>query len=100
MKRALTAALFLVLALPASARPRAAAAPEEPRAPAAPPLYPARSTEPIVFIWPPENMPLAAESEFILGSVAPATAPFTINGVTVPVHRDGGFLAWLPIAPW
>lgn len=99
MKRALTAALFLVLALPAFARPRAAAAPEEPRAPAAPPLYPTRSTEPIVFIWPPENMPLAAESEFILGSVSPATAPFTINGATVTVHRDGGFLAWLPVAP-
>jgi N-acetylmuramoyl-L-alanine amidase len=99
MKRALAAGLLLGLALPALARPKAKAAPEEPRAPAAPPLYPTRSTEPIVFIWPPENMPLAAEGEFILGSVSPATAPFTINGVTVAVHRDGGFLAWLPIAP-
>ena len=99
MKRALAAVLLLGLALSASARPRTAASPEEPRFTASPPLYPTRSTEPIVFIWPPENMPLAAESEFILGSVSPATASFTINGVTVPVHRDGGFLAWLPIAP-
>jgi N-acetylmuramoyl-L-alanine amidase len=99
MKRALAAVLLLGLALPASARPRAAAVPEEPRIAAAPPLYPTRSTEPIVFIWPPENMPLAAENEFILGSVSPATAPFTINGVSVPVHRDGGFLAYLPISP-
>ncbi|MDD5301975.1 MAG: N-acetylmuramoyl-L-alanine amidase [Elusimicrobia bacterium] len=104
MKRALAAGLFLTLALPAAAaRPKhkikAASAPAEPRVAAAPPLYPVRSTEPIVFVWPPENMPLAAEGEFILGSVQPSTAPFTINGVTVTVHRDGGFLAWLPIAP-
>ena len=84
MKRALAAALFAALSLPVAA---------------VPPLYPTRSTEPIVFVWPPENMPLAAEGEFILGSVTPATAPFTINGATVPVRPEGGFIAWLPIAP-
>lgn len=99
MKRALLAGLSLGLALPAFARPKAKAAPEEPRIAAAPPLYPARSTEPIVFVWPPENMALSADGEFILGSVSPSTGLFTINGVTVPVHRDGGFLAWLPISP-
>lgn len=103
MKRALLAGLLLGTALPADARPRIKildnAKSEEPRAAATPPLYPVRSTEPIVFIWPPENMPLAAESEFIFGSISPATAPFTINGTTISVHRDGGFLAWLPIAP-
>ncbi|MBI2387088.1 MAG: N-acetylmuramoyl-L-alanine amidase [Elusimicrobia bacterium] len=103
MKRALAAALLLGMALPAYARTKARikaeTLPEEPRLAAAAPLYPARSTEPIVFVWPTENMPLAAENEFIFGSVSPATAPFTINGVTVPVHRDGGFLAFLPIAP-
>ena len=100
MNRALAAALLLTLSLPAAARPKHVikAEPEEPRAVAAPPLYPVRSTEPIVFIWPPENMPLAAENEFILGSVSPATAPFTINGTTISVHPNGGFLAWLPIS--
>lgn len=99
MKRVFAAALLLGLAASASARPAARPRPEEPKAPAAPPLYPTRSTEPIVFVWPPENMTLAADAEFILGSVSPSTGLFTINGVTVPVHRDGGFLAWLPVAP-
>ena len=103
MKRALAIALLLGLALPAAARPkhafRIAAAPEEPRAPSAPPLYPTRSTEPIVFIWPPENMPLAADGEFIFGSISPATGHFTINGTTIAVRPNGAFLAWLPIAP-
>lgn len=75
------------------------AAPEEPRVLAAPPLYPVRSTEPIIFVWPPENMTLAAEGEFIFGSIQPSTAPFTINGATIPVLQNGAFLAWLPIAP-
>ncbi len=99
MKRALAAALFALSALPAAARPRRQAYPAASEIPAGPPLYPTRSTEPIVFIWPPENMALAAEGEFILGSVSPATAPFSINGTPVAVHEDGGFLAWLPIAP-
>jgi N-acetylmuramoyl-L-alanine amidase len=107
MTRALFAVLLLAAALPAAARPRhrlrnplAPIEPAiEPAVAPAPPLYPARSTEPIVFVWPPENMPLAADSEFILGSISPATAPFTINGTTIVVHQDGGFIAWLPIAP-
>ncbi len=99
MERALAAAIILTAVLPAAASPRRAAVATAGEIPAGPPLYPVRSTEPIVFIWPPENMALAAESTFILGSVSPATAPFTINGTPVPVHKDGGFLAWLPIAP-
>jgi N-acetylmuramoyl-L-alanine amidase len=100
MKLALAAALLTALSIDAAARPkpRADTSREDTPVAAAPPLYPTRSTEPIVFIWPPENMPLAAESEFIFGSVQPATAHFTINGTTVPVHRDGGFLAYLPIS--
>ena len=84
MKLALAAALFLVSALSAAAETL--------------PLYPVRSTEPVVFVWPPENMPLAAESEFIFGSVSPATGHFTINGTTVPVFPNGAFIAWLPIS--
>ncbi len=99
MRRAFVAGLFILSALPAAARPRHETARDEPPAAPAPPLYPARSTEPIVFIWPPENMPLAAEGEFIFGSVTPATAPFTINGTTISVHENGGFIAWLPVAP-
>lgn len=77
----------------------APAASSAPVASAAARLSPTRSTESIVFIWPPENMPLTADGEFIFGSVTPATASFTINGATITVHRDGGFLAWLPISP-
>lgn len=98
MKRALAAAILLLCALPAAARPRKPAPVEELPGAVSYPLYPVRSTEPIVFIWPPENMPLAADNEFILGSVSPATATFTINGATIPVHPNGGFLAWLPIS--
>ena len=103
MKRALAVLLLLALALPVSAKPRrklkGPLTPAEPAAPFTPPLYPVRSTEPIIFVWPPENMPLAAEAEFILGSISPATAHFTINGTTIQVHESGGFLAWLPISP-
>ncbi len=63
-------------------------------------LMPERSTATINIVWPPEglSMPLA-EGEFILGSVKPSSAPFLINGATVPVRRSGAFLAWLPITP-
>lgn len=70
-----------------------------PPAPPVPPLHPPRvSTEPITFVWPPEGMVLAADNEFAFGSVADPSAHFAINGVTVTVHKDGGFLAWLPIS--
>ena len=91
-----SAILALLLAAPASAAPRRHAAPAEPAAAPSAPLY-TRSTEPITFVWPPEGMVLAADGEFILGSINPATAHFTINGTTVAVHRDGGFLHWTAI---
>ncbi len=97
MTRAFHALCLLALALPASARPRGEIALEEPKGQAAPLLY-TRSTEPIFFVWPPEGMQLSADGEFILGSVIAATAPFRINGTTIAVHPDGGFLAWLPIS--
>lgn len=63
------------------------------------PLYAPRvSTEPITFVWPPEGMVLQADAEFVLGNVADPKAHFEINGQTVTVHKDGGFLAWLPIS--
>ncbi|HXT02031.1 MAG TPA: hypothetical protein VN915_15250, partial [Elusimicrobiota bacterium] len=64
------------------------------------PLHPPRaSTEPISIVWPPEGMQLSAENEFIFGSVSDPKALFEINGETVTVHKDGGFIAWLPISP-
>ncbi len=66
---------------------------------AAAPLHPPRvSTEPITFVWPPEGLALSAEGEFVFGSVADPNAHFAINGRTVTAHKDGGFLAWLPVS--
>lgn len=108
MKYWLAAGLCAVLSASAAAAPkakkgarrasaRAKAAP--PPAPAVP-LHPPRvSTEPITFVWPPEGLALSAENEFVFGSVADPAAPFAINGTTVVPHKDGGFIAWLPIAP-
>lgn len=105
------AALFAAsLCLPAAAAParkaKARPAPKTaktsapaPKAEPVVPLHPPRvSTEPITFIWPPEGLSVQAESEFIFGNVADPKAPFAINGQTVTVHKDGGFLAWLPIS--
>ncbi len=101
------AAALLVLGAAASAapsrKPRAKAPPKK-AAPAPPPpvvpLHPPRvSSEPITFVWPPEGATLSADGEFAFGSVADPAARFTINGTTVTVHKDGGFLAWLPVSP-
>ena len=96
------AAALLGLAAAASAAPDPKPRGESPRESvqsAVVPLHPPRvSTEPITFVWPPEGMPLSAEGEFILGNVADPKAHFAINGQTVPVHADGGFLAWLPVS--
>lgn len=102
MKAILAASAALWLAAPAVAAPvrkiKGEPAPVVPKAAPAPPLY-QRSTETIAFVWPPEGLELSAAGEFVLGSVAVATAPFTINGQKVVPHKDGGFLAWLPVSP-
>lgn len=102
MSKALPGLLVaLLFCLPASAKRHKVKgeAPEAPETvPAAPLLY-TRSTEPIVFVWPPEGMPLAAEGEFAFGSVSPSTAHFTVNGTTVVPHPNGAFLVWLPVSP-
>ncbi|OGS37225.1 MAG: hypothetical protein A2506_06060 [Elusimicrobia bacterium RIFOXYD12_FULL_66_9] len=97
----LAALLAASLALPAAAAPvRKDKTRPAPKAEPVVPLYAPRvSTEPITFVWPPEGMTLQADSEFILGNVADPQAHFAINGQTVTVHKDGGFLAWLPITP-
>ncbi|MEK7390197.1 MAG: N-acetylmuramoyl-L-alanine amidase [Elusimicrobiota bacterium] len=97
----MTAVALCASAATPKARPpfKAKPAPKAVAVPPAPPLYPARSTEPIVFIWPTEGMVVSSAGEFVFGSVVAASAPFAINGTTISVHKDGGFLAWLPIAP-
>lgn len=101
MSRLLAALLLSALAASASAqtRGRNRADLAEPPEPAAAPLHPPRvATEPVTFVWPPEGLAMSGDAEFVFGSVASATVPFRINGTTVPVHRDGGFIAYLPVA--
>lgn len=70
----------------------------EPATPAAPLHPPVVSSVPVTFVWPPEGMVLSAENEFVFGAVSDPKAHFEINGATVAVHKDGGFIAWLPIS--
>ncbi len=53
----------------------------------------------IKVIYPKINSNIGAvDSTFILGSVTPG-AKLNINGVKIAVHKDGGFIAFLPISP-
>jgi N-acetylmuramoyl-L-alanine amidase len=45
-----------------------------------------------------EAMIGAVDSTFILGSVTPGSK-LIINGLEIPVHSEGGFIAFLPIKP-
>ncbi|MGD8922523.1 MAG: hypothetical protein PVH24_04690, partial [Candidatus Zixiibacteriota bacterium] len=60
----------------------------------------------ITVIYPkPDQVVTAIDSTFILGHLPadipckPSEAVLFINGFQVPVHPDGGFLAFLPINP-
>ncbi|OGR38143.1 MAG: hypothetical protein A2X29_00355 [Elusimicrobia bacterium GWA2_64_40] len=65
---------------------------------AALPVLPAAAGQ-INFVYPPEGTTLPAVTRtFVFGNVAPSTAVFTINGATVPVHSNGGFIAYLPVS--
>ncbi|MBI5247484.1 MAG: N-acetylmuramoyl-L-alanine amidase [Elusimicrobia bacterium] len=108
MKCVFAAALLLTLAHSAAARPEhkvrikpAVEPPVEISFPGFPPgwIRAERSTEPIIFVWPTENLTIAAQATFIIGNVIDPKAAFTINGETVTVHKDGGFNAYLPISP-
>jgi N-acetylmuramoyl-L-alanine amidase len=101
-----TLALLLIgaaTALPSAAHAKARRPKAKTTTAAAPapiiPLHPPRiSTEPVTFVWPPEGLAFTADGEFVLGNVDDARARLTINGATVTVHKDGGFLAFLPIS--
>jgi N-acetylmuramoyl-L-alanine amidase len=102
LRRRAAALCLLLLASSAAAQTRGrlrGERSEPPPEPAAVPLHPPRvATEPVTFVWPPEGYALSGEATFVLGSVASSTVPFRINGTTVPVHKDGGFIAFLPIS--
>jgi len=39
----------------------------------------------------------ARDSVFVFGSVGRADAELAVNGISVPVHHTGGWIAWLPL---
>jgi N-acetylmuramoyl-L-alanine amidase len=48
--------------------------------------------------YPPENGAIAVrDSNFIFGSTGSGRATLTINGITVPVAPNGGWLAYIPV---
>jgi N-acetylmuramoyl-L-alanine amidase len=50
-------------------------------------------------IYPREDQQLpAVDSTFIFGNVTPNSS-LLVNGIEVPVHRDGGWLAFVPVEP-
>ena len=54
----------------------------------------------INFVYPADGAALpAVQKTFVFGNVSPATAPFSINGEKIEVHSNGGFIAYLPVAP-
>ncbi len=72
--------------------------------PSAPPLtvvYP-RGPWPDTLLAPTDSIiegSLPPESLFVLGSVADPRGSLVVNGISVPIHPDGGWLAWVPRGP-
>lgn len=53
----------------------------------------------INFVYPAEDAQLPAVSKtFVFGNISPSTSSLLINGVPVPVHTNGGFIAYLPVS--
>ncbi|MBI4350845.1 MAG: N-acetylmuramoyl-L-alanine amidase [Elusimicrobia bacterium] len=60
---------------------------------------PARAGQ-ITFVYPQEGASIpAVPKTFIFGNISPSTAAFAINGEKIAVHSNGGFIAYLPVAP-
>ena len=54
----------------------------------------------INFVYPPEGTSIpSVPKTYIFGNISPSTAAFTINGEKIAVYSNGGFIAYLPIAP-
>lgn len=51
----------------------------------------------VKIVYPRDNQTIAnVDSEFVFGNTTPGAA-LRVNGVKVPVHRGGGFLAFIPV---
>jgi N-acetylmuramoyl-L-alanine amidase len=80
-----------------------ASAPAAAQAPAArpvplPPVPSVGGALAIGVVYPEEGQLLTArDSSFLFGSVGNGRARLTVNGVDVPVARNGAFLAWIPL---
>jgi N-acetylmuramoyl-L-alanine amidase len=62
------------------------------------PPVPARTgTLRVSVAYPGENAAIAADSNFIFGTVGRGGATLAINGAPVPVEANGAFLAFLPV---
>lgn len=62
------------------------------------PPVPARTgTLRVSVAYPGENAAVAADSNFIFGTVGRGDATLAINGAPVPVEANGAFLAFLPV---
>lgn len=99
-KLGLTAGLLSLIAASLAAEPKLSA----PRQAASAPR--ALDDSLVRFIYPkPEQRIAAVESTFVIGNIAAsliATHPdirVLINGTKAHLHKDGGFLAWLPVTP-
>jgi N-acetylmuramoyl-L-alanine amidase len=67
----------------------------------APPLSPLpRVLQPLEIhvVYPaPTDVVAATDSTFLFGSVGRGDAALVVNGVPVPVHPDGAWIAWMPL---
>jgi N-acetylmuramoyl-L-alanine amidase len=97
------AALFTLMACGGTPR-RTASEPATPvplpRAATLPPMPPVEGPLVIHVQYPPVDALVdARDSSFIFGQVGNGRASLTINGIHVPVHPNGSYLAFLPLPP-
>lgn len=116
MRMSRTAALAALLALGACTGGRQGSGPAP--APAEGPARPSQITQPgvdpairnalppvparagtlrVSIAYPGENAAIAADSNFIFGTVGRGGATLVINGASVPVEANGAWLAFLPV---
>lgn len=48
---------------------------------------------------PVDVPPASSDSDYVMGSLGNGRAALRVNGIAVPVHKSGNFLAYLPV-PW
>ena len=64
-------------------------------------MYSATFSAGLNVVYPREGMELStggSDSTFIFGRVTPNTAQLSINGTSVPLYRNGTFLAYVPVS--